>query len=90
MRAALLPLRSNDLFCAALKGKDDMEFRNGDDIYGDPNETDEQEIAIAAWDNAHRDHETRPCPDCRGTGLNYLDPDDGGSCPSCITLRMMF
>jgi hypothetical protein len=30
------------------------------------------------------------CPDCRGTGLNLLDPNDGGSCPSCIGGRKMF
>ncbi len=85
MRVGFIPLLG-----AASKG-DIMEFRNGDDIYGDPNETDEQEIAIAAWDNVpHRDEEMGLCPDCRGTGLNYHDPDDGGSCPSCIGGRRMF
>ena len=30
------------------------------------------------------EQERRICPDCRGTTLNLLDPNDGGTCPSCF------
>ena len=44
------------------------------------------------WDDEYaQDRESEPveserqiCGDCGGTGLNYLNPADGGSCPSCI------
>lgn len=28
--------------------------------------------------------ERRICPDCHGTTLNLIDPNDGGTCPSCF------
>jgi hypothetical protein len=28
--------------------------------------------------------ERQICPDCHGTTLNLLDPNDGGTCPSCF------
>ena len=32
-----------------------------------------------------RERESRRiCPDCGGTNLNYINPEDGGGCPSCF------
>lgn len=32
----------------------------------------------------HEARERQICRYCRGTTLNYTDPNDGGSCPHCF------
>lgn len=58
-----------------------------DDEYRDIHPDDEAEREAEEWqhrqDQSRRVEPTRRlCPDCRGTGLDYLT-DSGGSCPSC-------
>ena len=64
----------------------------------EPSPEDEEEAAYyadmeqAEFDRRESVYEPREeiCPDCRGTGLNLIDPGDGGSCPSCIRGRRIF
>jgi hypothetical protein len=72
-----------------------MEDEEGDDYDSLSSQREQEEAERIESEQETRDQdntnphyeeeepERRICPDCNGTNLNYINPDDGGGCPSC-------
>jgi hypothetical protein len=60
------------------------EQRDRDERDRDERDRDERDRDERDRDEDEQEREREICPDCHGTTLNLIDPEDGGSCPSCF------